>query len=254
MNDVRETVDGFACARTLYQKTKIPYRRGLLFFGPPGNGKSLICRSIISSLRWPTITMARVGASFVAENVQRAFNEATALAPAILWLEDVDILLGSEVNLSAFLNMLDGCDTREGLLVLATTNHPERLHEGLTSRPSRFDRVFCITTPELTERDRYLNRLFGTNLAENERKHISELTSGMSFAFLKEIFVGAATSAFRRGEQPRLDDALAMVAIACPVISKMPKKTSNQIGRSGSAESVLRNRQSVFRIRKSSRY
>ena len=67
------------------------------------------------------------------------FNKARQLAPCILVLEDLDSLINDR-NRSFFLNQLDGLTGNDGLLVLCTTNHAERLDPALSERPSRFDR------------------------------------------------------------------------------------------------------------------
>lgn len=67
------------------------------------------------------------------------FNQARQVSPACLILEDLDSLINDR-NRSYFLNQLDGLDSNNGLLIIGTTNHFDRLDPGLSSRPSRFDR------------------------------------------------------------------------------------------------------------------
>jgi SpoVK/Ycf46/Vps4 family AAA+-type ATPase len=67
------------------------------------------------------------------------FEQARRVSPACLILEDLDSLINDR-NRSYFLNQLDGMDSNNGLLIIGTTNHFDRLDPGLSSRPSRFDR------------------------------------------------------------------------------------------------------------------
>ena len=67
------------------------------------------------------------------------FDKARQLAPCVLVLEDLDSLINDK-NRSFFLNQLDGLQSNDGLFIIATTNHFDRLDPGLSSRPSRFDR------------------------------------------------------------------------------------------------------------------
>src|SRR5262249_16866735 len=53
VEDVRSTVEAFATARERYRTWRMPYKRGLLFHGAPGNGKTLLCRAIVTALGWP---------------------------------------------------------------------------------------------------------------------------------------------------------------------------------------------------------
>ena len=72
-------------------------------------------------------------------SMQEVFNKARQLSPCVLILEDMDSLINDR-NRSFFLNQLDGIEGNDGLLILATTNHFDRLDPALNSRPSRFDR------------------------------------------------------------------------------------------------------------------
>lgn len=67
------------------------------------------------------------------------FKKARQLAPCLIILEDLDSLINDR-NRSFFLNQLDGIEGNDGLLIIGTTNHFERLDPGLSTRPSRFDR------------------------------------------------------------------------------------------------------------------
>jgi transitional endoplasmic reticulum ATPase len=67
------------------------------------------------------------------------FNKARQLSPCVLVLEDLDSLV-DDANRSFFLNQLDGLEGNDGLLVIGTTNHFDRLDPGISMRPSRFDR------------------------------------------------------------------------------------------------------------------
>ena len=89
--------------------------------------------------------------------------------------------------------------------MLATPNLPEAWYPAIVARPSRFDRSFEISLSR--ERERYLAGKFGAQLDANAREEIVRLTSGMSMAFLQEIFVGAALRAMDRGSPPNAEDA-----------------------------------------------
>src|SRR5207237_7749294 len=83
------------------------------------------------------------------------FDRAREVAPCVLVLEDIDALV-TDANRSLFLNELDGFASNEGLLVVATTNHAERLDPALAQRPSRFDRKYVFELPSLLLRARWL--------------------------------------------------------------------------------------------------
>lgn len=72
--------------------------------------------------------------------MQDIFAKARLLAPCVMILEDLDSLINDR-NRSFFLNQLDGIEGNDGLLLIGTTNHFDRLDPGLSARPSRFDRI-----------------------------------------------------------------------------------------------------------------
>ena len=67
------------------------------------------------------------------------FEKARQMSPCVVILEDLDSLINDR-NRSFFLNQLDGLDSNDGLLIIGTTNHLDRIDSSLSSRPSRFDR------------------------------------------------------------------------------------------------------------------
>ena len=87
--------------------------------------------------------------------IRAIFEKARELAPCLLVLEDLDSLITPN-NRSYFLNELDGFAGNEGVLTLATTNHPERLDPAILDRPSRFDRKYPFPLPEREERLAYI--------------------------------------------------------------------------------------------------
>ena len=73
----------------------------------------------------------------------QVFGKARAEAPCVLILEDLDSLINDD-NRSFFLNQLDGLESNDGLLVIGSTNHYDRLDPAITKRPSRFDRKLFV--------------------------------------------------------------------------------------------------------------
>ena len=123
------------------------------------------------------------------------FDRARKLRPCVLVLEDLDSLV-DDTNRSFFLNQLDGFEENHGLIVLATTNHPERIDVAIVDRPSRFDRKYQFGLPADTERQTFLES-WQRKLAQEtgwEKDEVSTVvaaTEGFSFAYLKELVVSA---------------------------------------------------------------
>ena len=110
-------------------------------------------------------------------------------------LEDLDSLIDKS-NRAFFLNELDGFAANTGVVVLATTNHPEKLDPAILDRPSRFDRKYYFDLPAPPERSAYIaswNQSLEPKLRLSEPvvPKLVEATDGFSFAYLKELFLSS---------------------------------------------------------------
>jgi SpoVK/Ycf46/Vps4 family AAA+-type ATPase len=124
-------------------------------------------------------------------NIEAVFDRARRIAPCAVVFEDLDAQI-TPGNRSFFLNQLDGFAPNAGLLVLATTNHPERLDPAIVERPSRFDRKYHFPLPGPEGRSEFLARWterLDPHLKLTQEQHASlvEGTDGFSFAYLKEL-------------------------------------------------------------------
>ncbi|KAL0562813.1 hypothetical protein V5O48_019265, partial [Marasmius crinis-equi] len=140
---LQKDVYGFFDSEDLYKDLGIPWKRGLIMHGPPGNGKTISLKVIMKTCDAKGYAPLYVKSfqSFMGDEYSMTvvFNKARQLAPCVVVLEDLDSLI-TDSNRSFFLNQLDGLEGNDGLLVIGTTNHFDRLDPGLSSRPSRFDR------------------------------------------------------------------------------------------------------------------
>ncbi len=189
----------FFASRSMYEEHDVPWKRGILFVGPAGNGKTHTVKSLINTLSQPCLyvkSFRSPHAPGVDEySIRQVFDRARRTSPCVLVLEDLDSLLTPQ-NRSFFLNELDGFASNIGIVTLATTNHPERLDPAILDRPSRFDRKYPFDLPEIAERTAYIvmwndSLKPSLRLSEERIAKISQLTDGFSFAYLKELFLSS---------------------------------------------------------------
>lgn len=205
---------GFFEARSDFEKLGVPWKRGLLLTGPPGNGKTHLIRALLNRLVVPRLIVRSFGED--PDDVQEVFDKARELSPCVLVLEDLDSLIRNEL-LSTILNLLDGAQPLNGVLVLATTNHPEKLDPAIRNRPSRFDRVLEFGPPGARERHLLLAKLLSRASAEHrptasQVRRLAQDTDGFSFAYIKESAISAAGAWLRDLESTTLfDAALALI-------------------------------------------
>jgi AAA+ superfamily predicted ATPase len=141
--------------------------------------------------------------------MSEVFKRARVLSPCVLVLEDLDSMIDNE-NRSFFLNELDGFQSNTGVVVLATTNHPERLDSSILERPSRFDRKYYFELPRASERLAYIakwNQDLQVEMRVTERgaTAVVKETEGFSFAYLKELFVTAMVQWVTSGGNGSMD-------------------------------------------------
>jgi transitional endoplasmic reticulum ATPase len=196
-------IDGFFDSRSLYEKSKIPWKRGIIFHGVPGVGKTLFIKMLIKSLSErsppiPTLYVKSLDAcSGPKWSIQQIFQKARRTAPCLLVLEDLDSLVQSHTR-SYFLNEVDGLSSNDGILMIGSTNHLDQLDPAVTKRPSRFDRKYHFDLPTETERMAYCRYWRQKYIESGEVDFpndicvvVAKATNGFTFAYLKELFVSS---------------------------------------------------------------
>lgn len=199
-DDIRNNIEYFMGNEDMYRKLGIPYKRGFLFVGPPGNGKTMILKVIAS--QYTTWQMIIFDAQLISDNsdIDKAFRMAVEYAPSIICFEDLDSLFNSNITMSHFLNKLDGFGKYDRVLVLATTNHPEIIDPALLNRPSRFDRTWVIENPDTECRRMFIKKKFANTLSEDIIDELADGTDKFSMAYLEELYIASSLAAISRGK------------------------------------------------------
>lgn len=198
--EIRYLVENFLNSRDFYLKNKIPWKRGFLLFGKPGNGKTSIIRTIIAQYNFKPVTIVP---GCTVDFMREAFRYAEEQSPSLLYFEDLDSLIENGLDVSSFLNMLDGISTKNGLLVIATANNVKKLKSNITNRPSRFDRKFEIPLPNQENAYIYLKRWFGSSITTQKCRELAKYAERyeFSYAYLKELYISSMFEALAHKRQ-----------------------------------------------------
>lgn len=201
--DIRNSIEGFLAAQDIYQNAKVAWKRGILLYGVPGCGKSSCIKTIISTYDFKPVTV-QTSHQTTDDVLTAAFAYAQDQAPGLLYIEDLDTLLGGgSVSLSHFLNLMDGVQSNNGIVVIATANHIGNLKESVIDRPSRFDRKWEIPLPDNEMAIKYLKKWFGKALKSEQFNFLAQkcVKKSFSYAYLKELYLTSVFSAISQGRK-----------------------------------------------------
>ncbi|EHA57795.1 ATP-dependent Zn protease [Pyricularia oryzae 70-15] len=215
----------FFKSRGQYEKLKVPWKRGIIYYGPPGNGKTVSIKATMNmlyKLKDPVPTLyVRSLVSWMGPEaaLSMIFSGARAMAPCYLVFEDLDSIVNDSVR-SYFLNEVDGLKNNDGIFMIGSTNHLERLDPGISKRPSRFDRKYLFPNPSRDQRVAYCHFWQG-KLADNKDIEfpdslcgaVADKTDKFSFAYIQEAFVASLLAIARASKQADEDD---WVSVATP--------------------------------------
>ena len=188
---------------------KLPAINGVLLYGPPGCGKSLVLESFAEELGFnysiiKGVEMGHIYQDGVLDNLQRIFDAAEIKAPFVLCFDELEFVApnpnttGEEGNItpqiSAFFGMLNEC-SKKGILVVATTNRPDLIDQAIM-RVGCFDRVFFVPQPDFEARkDIFMDHLKERPCEELDFDELAKMSGDFNAGDITEAVNEAAMTA-----------------------------------------------------------
>ena len=213
-----------------FEKFGMQPSKGVLFYGPPGCGKTLLAKAIANecganfiSIKGPELLTMWFGESEA--NVRELFDKARAAAPCILFFDEIDSIAkargggGSEAGgagdrvINQILTEIDGVGARKSVFVIGATNRPDILDNAVT-RPGRLDQLIYIPLPDYKSRV----SIFRANLRKSpvepavDIEQLASATEGFSGADITEICQRAAKNAIRESVNAGIERAKQVAA------------------------------------------
>ena len=177
--------------KELYKSNNLAFKRGMIFAGEPGTGKTLTGKVLMSQAK---STFIWVTAEDLCYGFKHLFDMARELSPSILYIEDIDNSFAVQSDVDTIKTQMDGLETMDGIVTILCTNFPKNIPTALIDRPGRFDDVIKFELPDQQLRYEILDchsKEFDIEDRESILQKISKETEGFAGAHLKELIVYA---------------------------------------------------------------
>ncbi len=174
----------------------LPNSRGIILSGAPGTGKTMYAKSLAAESETTTIL---ISAEMIQQrhDVKSAFKLARRLSPTLVIIEDIDTAgtvsrkFTDHPILGEYLQAMDGMESNNGIVILATTNHTENIDPAISDRPGRFDRIIEVPLPDKSQRKEIIQNLMRNMPTKvHGGKAIDKIATnsrGLSGAWIREV-------------------------------------------------------------------
>lgn len=187
-SEVLHEVDRFWSLESCFRKYGFLHRRGYLFYGKQGGGKSSLIHQIVSDVVAAGNVAFFCSKPYYFIKCLTQFRKVEPTRPLVCVFEDIESII-EDWGDNLLLQWLDGNHQVDRAISLASTNYPEKLDRRIIARPRRFDRIIRIDAPCSQLREEFLSQKLPQQTSE-DRLHWVTKTEGFTFAALTELIIG----------------------------------------------------------------
>lgn len=174
----------FWSKRSEYLNLRIAHKRGFLLYGPPGTGKTTLMKYVIKDHISSGGIILNLGSVNEFKSAMRAVKDLNGQeSRLIVYIEDIDEYDDEDLS-----TLMDGANSVDNTLFIATTNYIESVSDRLCKRPSRFDEIIELGYPSESSRESFIRGL-GDSMSEDDIKFITSISDGISNAHIKELII-----------------------------------------------------------------
>ena len=207
---LEKEVINFLNIMPILKEKDLPNSRGLILAGPPGTGKTMYAKALACKTNTTTIL---ISAEMISQRfeIKSIFEMARKLAPTLVIIEDIDTAgtvsrkFTDHPILGEYLQSMDGMESNNGVVVVATTNHAENIDPAISDRPGRFDRIIQVPLPGKEQRKQIIQNLLkvmpSEKITNKNLVSIASRSSGLSGAWIKELVQTSFIEAISNGRE-----------------------------------------------------
>lgn len=206
---ISSNIDNLLNNQEALRRFGISLKRGIILHGPPGTGKTQICKAIARQVDCSVLYVLPRDFESERGGVKRVAMMAKNLAPCILIIEDIDFIakdrqMGHAGAVIELMNYLDGLEDFGDVITIGTTNHLDTIEDAIKNRPGRFDRIINVGKPGLVEREAMIRRFTARfDMTEvdikGSLKKLADKTEDLSGAHIRDLCNTAAANAATSG-------------------------------------------------------